>query len=50
MLARLSLYYVMQKETEGSRIMLLIFLLNYEERTSWGQPTSPRLLDQVSIV
>ena len=29
MLARLSLYYVMQNETEGFRIMLLIFPLNY---------------------
>ena len=49
-LVRLSLYYVMQKETEDFRIMLLIFSLNHQERTSWGQPTSPRLLDQVSIV
>lgn len=50
MLVRLSLYYVMQKETEGFRIMLLIFYPNHQERTSWGQPTSPRLLGQVSIV
>jgi hypothetical protein len=46
MLARLSLYYAMQKGTEGFRIMLLISPLNYEERTSWDQPT-PRLLDQI---
>ncbi len=29
MLARLSLYYFMQKETERFRIMLLIFSLNH---------------------
>lgn len=27
--------------------MLLISPLNCEERTSWGQPSSPRVLDQV---
>lgn len=29
MFVRLSLYYVMQKETQGFRIMLLIFSLNH---------------------
>lgn len=30
----------MQKETEGFRIMLLIFPLNYQEITSWGTVSS----------
>ena len=38
MFVRLSLYYVMQKETQAVRIMLLIFSLNYQKRTSWGSP------------